>query len=127
MNHPTQDQSNSSIDEDWLDKVLEQYWKSRHGMYNANQDDLEAINRITKDEIANKIVELILKDRTHHQAAIEREATPGWTIELPNLSYFQVKAYDGHSEALPSWASPLYRSRDLPLTLHQSKQDVQDE
>lgn len=54
----------NKIDEDWLDKVLEQYWKQRHGMYNANQDDVEMANREAKDAIANKVVELILKDRT---------------------------------------------------------------
>lgn len=53
----------SSVDEDWLDKILEQYWKQRHGMYNANQDDVEVANREAKDAIANKIVELVLKDR----------------------------------------------------------------
>lgn len=56
------------LDEDWLDKVLEQYWKQRHGMYNANQDDVEMANREAKDAIANKIVEIVLKER----AAIKR-------------------------------------------------------
>lgn len=57
------EQPDNHIDEDWLDKVLEQYWKQRHGMYNANQDDVKMANRETKDAIANKIVELVLKDQ----------------------------------------------------------------
>lgn len=53
----------SNNDIDWLDEVLEQYWKQRHGMHLANQDDVEVANREAKDAIANKIVELVLKDR----------------------------------------------------------------
>lgn len=55
--------SKESKDTDWLDPILEQYWKQRHGMYNANQDDVDMANQEAKDAIANKIVELILKDR----------------------------------------------------------------
>lgn len=67
------DQSNTAVDEldnDWLDKILEQYWKQRHGMYNANQDDVEMANREAKDAICSKIVELVLKDRQLSEAHI---------------------------------------------------------
>lgn len=56
---------------DWLDEVLEQYWKQRHGMYNANQDDVEMANREAKDAISNKIVDLVLKDRDRQKSEVK--------------------------------------------------------
>jgi hypothetical protein len=66
----TTTQDTDELDSDWLDKVLEQYWRQRHGMYQANQDDVAMANREAKDSIANKIVELVLKDRVRRQKAI---------------------------------------------------------
>jgi hypothetical protein len=63
-----------SLDEqiDWLDPILEHYWKQRHGMYNANQDDVEMANQEAKEAIANKIVELVLKDRRNREQEVLR-------------------------------------------------------
>jgi hypothetical protein len=81
--------SDKELDSDWLDKVLEQYWEQRHGMYNANQDDVDVANREAKDAIANKIVELWLKHRTNliNQIKGELPDIPNGSCRSCQLNY----------------------------------------
>lgn len=44
----------------------------------------------------------------------------GWTLELPDLPYFQIKAFD-KSRFNKEWVSPIYDTKNLPATL-QSEQ-----
>jgi hypothetical protein len=90
----------ASVDKDgsdWLDEVLEQYWKQRHGMYNANQDDVDMANREAKDAIANKIVILVLKDR----AALKQELKQSLEAQKELLQYLGSDPRTGHVEAVP--------------------------
>ena len=51
------------------------------------------------------------------QALIQQEknkARIGWTMELPDLPYFQIKAFDDKSA---EWTSPIYGTKNLPAQL----------
>lgn len=64
-----------------------------------------------------EILEAELDDLVALYRAQSKKDEIGWQVELPDLPYFQIKAFDGHSENLPSWVSPLYRTKDLPAIL----------
>ena len=63
-------------------------------------------------EPLDKIMPLI----THAEEQAELRGRSGWKLELPDLPYFQIKAFD-KSRFNKEWVSPIYDTKNLPAEL----------
>lgn len=67
---------------------------------------------LEKERYATRVEDVLLR------------ALPGWTIELPNLPYFQIRAFN---DKQAEWVSPIYDTKNLPAVITEVKQILTEE
>lgn len=113
MNTPTEPPEEEQYDlrQQYMDKALDAIYK--HSL-DAPEDLRAAFNDLDIDFLHGVPVHL-------PKAAVDtilrlcEAAAPGWTIELPDLPYFQIRAFN---EERGEWTSPIYDTKNLPANIH---------